>query len=137
MLLKLNKPLRLGELELEVLEYLWANREGHVKQVHEGIGVSRNNTLNTIQSTLDRLYKKGLLGRTKVAHSYVYKCNYSRTEILTRKINDLAHELASGETSSVLAAFVEFTARLDASKISELETLIAAHKRNFQGDNHG
>jgi predicted transcriptional regulator len=129
----LNKPLRLGDLELEVLEYLWAHREGNVKQVHDGIKANRSNTLNTIQSTLDRLYKKGVLDRKKVAHSYLYKCNYSRTEILTRKINDLARELASGETSLVLAAFVEFTARLDTSKISELEALIAEHKKNTGG----
>ena|SRR5687767_7157293 len=128
------KPLRLGDLELEVLEYLWANGEANVKTVHDHMKDTRQNSLNTIQSTLDRLYKKGILERTKVAHSFLYKCSYNRTEILTRKISDLAQEFSKGETQSLLAAFVEFTARLDDSKIAELEALVAARRESRQGD---
>lgn len=134
MLLPVHKPLRLGELELEVLEYLWAHGAANVKAVHEGMRATRSNTLNTIQSTLDRLYKKGLLERDKVAHSFVYRCQCSRTELLARRIGDLAAELARGETSSVLAAFVEFTARLETSRIAELEALIADHIKSLSKD---
>ncbi len=123
-----GKPLVLGGLELEVLEYLWANGEGHAKAVHSHMKDTRQNSLNTVQSTLDRLYKKGILGRRKVAHSFLYKPSHSRTEILTRKISDLAVELSGGETRAVLAAFVEFTSRLDDSQIGELEALLATHK---------
>jgi predicted transcriptional regulator len=124
-----GKPLVLGGLELEVLEYLWANGEGNAKAVHGHMKDTRQNSLNTVQSTLDRLYKKGILERRKVAHSFLYKPSHSRTEILTRKISDLAVELSGGETRAVLAAFVEFTSRLDDSQIGELEALIATHKK--------
>lgn len=128
MTLSLRQPLRLGDLELEVLEYLWASGEGSAKSVHARMQDTRDNTLNTVQSTLDRLYKKGILERRKIAHSFHYKCRYSRTELLTLKLGDLAHELSRGETQALLAAFVEFTARLDASKIAELENMIAVHR---------
>ena len=128
-----TKPLRLGDLELGVLECLWANGVASAKMVHAEMKDTRQNGLNTIQSTLDRLYKKGVLDRTKVAYSFLYKCRYSRTEILTRKITDLAEELSQGETQALLAAFVEFTARLDESRITELEAMIAARKQSSQG----
>jgi predicted transcriptional regulator len=132
MVLSSTKPLRLGDLELGVLEYLWANGEASAKTVHAEMKDTRQNGLNTVQSTLDRLYKKGILDRTKVAHSFLYKCRYSRTEILTQKISDLAQELSKGETQALLAAFVEFTARLDDSRIAELEAMVAA-RRSTQG----
>jgi len=47
--------MQLGELEKQVLQYLWNASEADAKQVHAVLGQSRGNSLNTIQSTLDRL----------------------------------------------------------------------------------
>jgi predicted transcriptional regulator len=126
-----KKPLRLGDLELAVLEYLWAHEEANTKCVHDALKDARQNTYKTIQSTLDRLYRRGILERRKVAHAFLYRCRFSRTEILTQKISDLAQELSRGETQSLLAAFVEFTARLDDATIAELETMIATRRRTL------
>lgn len=132
-MLDTTKPLRLGELELEVLEFLWTHGEANAKTVHDRMKDTRQNTHNTIQSTLERLYKKGLLERRKVAHFFLYQCRYSRTDILARKISDLADELAGGETRAMLAAFVEFTSRLDGPQVRELEAMIANHKSKTGG----
>ena len=125
-----DKPLRLGEFELETLEHLWTRGEGSAKSIHAELGARRGNSLNTVQSTLDRLYRKGLLARVKTGHSFKYRCRCSREEVLARKFNDLAAELSGGEVKSVLAAFVEFTSRLEESRIEELEALIEEHKKN-------
>lgn len=57
--------MQLGKLEKIVLQYLWNKKEADAKQVHSVLGVPRGNSLNTIQSTLDRLFKKELLSRSK------------------------------------------------------------------------
>lgn len=128
------KPLLLGDFELETLEYLWRKGHGTAKTIHAELGQKRGNTLNTVQSTLDRLYKKGLLERTKKSHSYFYECLFNRTEVLARKFNDLATELSGGEMKSVFEAFIEFTSRVDATRLDELEALIAAFKTKQPGD---
>lgn len=129
----LDKPLRLGELELEVLEYLWDKGSCNAKSIHAELGITRGNTINTLQSTLDRLYKKELLSRRKEGHSFQYESLYSRTDVLARKFSDLAEELAGGEMKSLIAAFVEFTSRLEDSKMDELEALIADYKKDIRG----
>src|SRR5688572_25745244 len=53
----------LGELESTVLEYLWERAEVDVKDVHRDIGAGRGITVSTIQSTLERLHRKGLARR--------------------------------------------------------------------------
>lgn len=125
-----DKPLVLGDFELATLEYLWTHESGNAKAIHAVVGKQRGNSLNTVQSTLDRLFKKGLLGRNKVGHSYQYHCLYTRSEVLARKIGELATELAGGELDSVFAAFIEFTSRLDASRMEELESLIVDYRKN-------
>tara|TARA_R110000772_G_scaffold110801_2_gene214441 strand:+ start:2434 stop:2841 length:408 start_codon:yes stop_codon:yes gene_type:complete len=129
-----EKPLLLGDFELETLEYLWREGGGNAKDIHAVLGLTRGNTLNTVQSTLDRLYKKGLLERTKQGHSYHYQSLHSRTEVLARKFNDLAKELSGGELKSVFAGFIEFTSRLDHSKLDELEVLIADYKSKAKSE---
>ena len=51
----------LGELEKKVLLYFWRTESADAKRVHSYFRKSRGGSLNTIQSTLDRLYKKELL----------------------------------------------------------------------------
>lgn len=123
-----NSRLRLGQLEVAVLNYLWSHEACDAKSLHLAIGEERGISVNTIQSTLERLFKKELLSRTKISHAYCYTSIVDRTQLITRRIDDLTAEIANGQTNSVLAAFVEFTARLDDSSLEQLEQLIAQRK---------
>ena len=51
--------MNLGDLEKSVLQYFWEHQEADAKRVHAYFHAQRGGSLNTIQSTLDRLYKKG------------------------------------------------------------------------------
>jgi predicted transcriptional regulator len=55
----------LGELEKRALQYLWQTAEIDAKQAHAALTKRRGGTRYTIQSTLDRLFKKDLLTRQK------------------------------------------------------------------------
>jgi predicted transcriptional regulator len=61
----------LGKLEREVMEVVWqATSDLSVRQVH---GQMRQNmAYTTVMTTLDRLYKKGLLARAKAGKAYRY-----------------------------------------------------------------
>lgn len=72
----------LGELEKRVLQYLWETPEADAKQVHAVLIRCRGGTLNTIQSTLDRLFKKDLLTRRKQGYAYYYCAKVGREELL-------------------------------------------------------
>ena len=80
--MRLTRSMSLGDLESAVMEYCWTAGEGDAKAVHRVIGEPRQITLNTIQSTLKRLYAKGLLLRRKVSHAHIYAPRMSRDEVL-------------------------------------------------------
>lgn len=121
----------LGVLELAVLETLWGHGGRDAKSVHGEIGMRRGITLNTVQSTLERLSRKGLLRREKVSHAYLYTPALQRKELMERLIGDVVETLSGGHPEPMLAAFVDLAARVDEENLARLERLLA--ERRAQG----
>ncbi len=128
----INPPL-LGELESAVMNHVWAGRDGEAKAVHATLGRRRGITLNTIQSTLKRLYEKGLLTRDKVSHSHVYRARISREEFHRILIGDLVSGLLEKHTDSVVSAFVDVAERAGPETLDRLEAMIADRRRERAG----
>ncbi|HLS97530.1 MAG: BlaI/MecI/CopY family transcriptional regulator [Porticoccaceae bacterium] len=126
----MNIP-NLGELESAVMEHLWAVGQGDAKSVHRALKPARPISLNTIQSTVERLARKGLLVRHKVSRAYVYVPTLSREDWAARVINEVLGD-APGE--AVLAAFVDYAAAIDTDSLDRLEQLVAARKRREAGE---
>lgn len=118
----------LGELEIAVLEHLWAAGAMDAKCAHKDIGIQRGISLNTIQSTLERLYRKKLLRREKIRHAYVYAPAVQREELLTRLIGQVVN-VFEGKNHDLLSAFVDLAARADERSLDRLEQLIAERRR--------
>lgn len=120
---------RLGELETAVLEHVWASGPSDVKAMHRSLGGPRGITLNTVQSAMERLFRKGLLAREKVSHAYVYSPSHTREELGARVVQDVVGRLLQGEAVPVLAAFVDLAARTDEANLDRLEKLIAQKRK--------
>jgi len=125
--------MQLGELEKLVLNYLWREREADAKQVYRYFEPRRGGSLNTVQSTLDRLYKKGLLAREKCGHAFIYRPAVKRKALLGSLIQTITEELAKNDADAVLEAFVDVSVKLDQKSLTRLERLIAT-KRAEEAD---
>jgi predicted transcriptional regulator len=112
-----------------VLKHVWTAGPCGVKAVHRTLGARRGITLNTVQSTMERLFRKGLLAREKVSHAYVYSPRQSREQLGARVVEEVVSRLLEGEAVPVLEAFVDLAARTDAANLDRLERLIADRKK--------
>jgi predicted transcriptional regulator len=119
----------LGELETAVLEQIWADGPSDVKRMYAAIGKRRRITLNTVQSTMERLWRKGLLDREKVSHAYVYSARHTRAELCARMVEQVVGDVLQGEPATLLSAFVDLAARADRGNLDRLEALIAKRRR--------
>lgn len=118
---------RIGELEACLLKHLWTVDSGTAKSVHEAVGRSRGISLNTVQSTLDRLHSKQLLQRKKVSRAFRYTASVSCGTLLATMISEAAARF-SGDNSTAMAALVDAAEQLDHSALDELERMIAARR---------
>lgn len=126
-----SNPLALGPLERQVMDHLWERgRPARVREVHESFEASLAYT--TLMTTLDRLYKKGLLERNKQGRAFVYAPRVSR-EGLERGLLSRWLESVLGRGSRVarpaLSTFVETVSQSDRRLLEDLSRLVAEERR--------
>ena len=118
---------RIGELELCVLERLWDGGSSDAKAMHLAVGKPRGISHNTVQSTLERLFRKKLLGREKVSHAFVYRPLITREGLAARMVGEVVETL-SEDREGLVSAFVDIAVRADEDKVDELKRLIARYQ---------
>ena len=84
----------------------------------------------TVMTTLDRLYKKGLLAREKQGNAFVYRAEMSRDDYRRKIVEETMGVLLEDSADPVLAAFVDAAASVDEDNLDRLERLIAEHRRS-------
>ena len=118
----------LGELEKQVLNHLWSAGEADAKQIHAAFSAGRSSSLNTIQSTLDRLYKKQLLSRSKQGHAFVYRTRVDREDLIAQLIRNITSDLVSHDSQSLMAAFVSLLATFKSSSYTKVSGVLMCIK---------
>jgi predicted transcriptional regulator len=120
---------RLGSLESELMEQIWRLEEFAVRDLHGKLAPRLAYT--TIMTTLDRLYKKGLLCRRKAGKAYLYSPALSEREYqgrLTEHFIGLA--LNGGKFGhAVLSSFVDAVTETDQEMLDGLDRLVKAKQR--------
>lgn len=114
------------------MEHLWTQGSGDVKSVHAALK-ARRITVNTIQSTLRRLYDKLLLQRDKISHAHVYSPRLTRQEYQRQVLAEVVGDVLRGEADVALSAFVDLAAEVDEAHLRRLEQLIAERRGRSGG----
>jgi len=127
--------MQLGELEKQVLEYLWKTQPSDAKQVYGYFEKNRGGSLNTIQSTLERLFKKSLLVRVKNGHAYQYSPKIERQELIGQLIKNVTNDFVTEDENSVIAAFSSISSDLDEQQLDKLELMIELQRQKLQNNN--
>ena len=122
----------LGHLELTVMEILWDRGESNVRDVAGRL--DRPLAYTTVMTTLDRLFKKGLLARRKEDRAFVYSPKYSRGEWDEKRTGELITRLLAPDRSSelLISCLVDAVGRHDAALLDELERKIRLKRRELE-----
>lgn len=123
----------LGELECKTLLVLRDRGEANVSGVNSALGDVYAYT--TVMTTLDRLYKKGLLDRRKDGRAFIYKVRFSLEEMehgLARDVIGRLLETTTGRVEPVLACIVDSVSERDAELLDELERLVREKRKEIE-----
>jgi len=122
----------LGHLELRVMEIVWAHGECCVHDVMRRLG--RPLAYTTVMTTLDRLFKKGLLERRKWDRAFLYAARWTRQEWEQKRAGDfVAGFLASPQASGdlLISSLVDAVGKYDSALLDELEKKIRAKRKEI------
>ncbi len=122
---------RLGPLERQIHHAVWARGTATVREVLEDGTIWQ--TYNTIMTTMDRLFRKGLLGRVLEGKAFRYSAQYSPEEIeRVAAMRGIQQLLGSEYTSLHLSYFVEAVSAQDEKLLEELRSLVERQRAELQ-----
>ena len=119
----------LGALEREVMAIVWNGGEVNVRTACEQLASPAAYT--TVMTTMDRLFKKGLLARRKVGRAFVYRAAVSQHELEGAVASELVNSLIQreGEALPILSSLVDAVSDRDRALLDELERLVREKRR--------
>lgn len=109
----------LGALERDVMQLAWSRPEVSVRDACERLGSAVAYT--TVMTTMDRLFKKGLLLRRKVGRAFVYRAAATQQEL----------------ENAVLSSLVDVVSERDRALLGELERLVREKRRAIDREREG
>lgn len=127
-----SQSLALGSLEFELMEFLWTHGESTVRDVVPKL--KRPLAYTTVMTTLDRLFKKGLLDRRKSDRAFIYSPSFSRQEWERRLAGNLVAGFLSGPNPSrelLLSCLLDAVGEHDASLLDDLEKKIRTRRKEL------
>jgi predicted transcriptional regulator len=129
-------PLRaaLGHLEREVMEVVWMHEHITVREV-QGL-LARRVAYTTVMTTLDRLFKKGFVARTRAGRAFVYAPAQSRQQTEAAVASGLVSGLFSGGAAMpILSNLVDAVGSHEdaADLLNALEEMVRDKRRRMEG----
>ena len=126
------QQLSLGRLEFDLMQILWSRGESNVRDVIQQL--DRPLAYTTVMTTLDRLYKKGLLDRRMPERAFLYSARLSSQEWERRRAESILAGFLAGPHPSrelLLSSFLDAVGGHDAVLLDELEKKIRRKRREL------
>jgi predicted transcriptional regulator len=127
-----SQQLVLGPLEIRVMEVLWAAGRSSVRDVVEKL--ERKLAYTTVMTTLDRLFKKGMLDRQKSERAFLYLPRLSNQEWERQRAGDLVAGFLAGLQPArelLLSSLVDAVGQHDAVLLDQLEEKIRKKRKEL------
>jgi BlaI family penicillinase repressor len=127
----------LGPLEERMLEALWTQGSATVRElVERGCG---DLAYTTVMTTLDRLFKKGLLARAEEGRAFRYTPQCSREELQREAAGHAFRQLleTSPASSLPLSFLVEILGERDRQLLDDLRKLVERKRRELAQSQSG
>ena len=130
-----SQRLQLGPLEVDVMEAIWQFGASNVRDV---VGrLERKLAYTTIMTTLDRLFKKGLLDREMTDRAFVYLPKITREEWDRQRAGEMMAGFLTGPEESrqlLLSCLVDAVGTHDAMLLDELEKKIRRKREELSAN---
>ena len=123
---------QLGPFEQQLLQELWSHGSATVRELLADGTISQAYT--TVMTTVDRLYKKGLLDRVAEGRAFRYTPRHTPEELQrVTALENIRQLLGSGVASALpLSYLVEALSTHDAQLLDELQLLVERKRRELQ-----
>jgi len=125
---EINSEIRLGRLELQIMNVVWDRGKATVHDVKNALS-RRKPAYSTILTMMRKLEAKGYLKHEVDGRTYVYLPLISQQAVRHGVLGDLVERLFEGSTSLLLTSLVEQN-RISKNELRQIRKLIEERGKN-------
>ena len=103
-----------------------------MKEIWEKLSRQRPLAYTTIMTTMDRLYRKGLLQRAKSGKAFLYAPCFSRQEFEEILTEEVLQGLVGATGEPLMSAFLDLLSEKDPSSLDRLEEMIRRRRTGLE-----
>lgn len=111
------------ERELDILEILWEGEKAGVREVHAALDQQDRTSFTAVQTMLQIMFDKGLVGREMDGRAYVYWPEVSREDAQATLLEHLLERAFGGSAAALVSRALDVK-RATNTELDEIEALI-------------
>jgi predicted transcriptional regulator len=119
----------LGELEQQVLEFLWENGPATGEAVRTAVGKDRPLTDSTIRTVLRRLEAKQVVQHDMDGTKFLYSAVHEPRKVATDAVLHVLKKFCRGSVEELLTGLVDHRV-VDSAELKRLAAKIEAHEKS-------
>ncbi len=128
----MSKKIKLTPAEWEIMETIWTfDRPPSVRDVLEQAFPKGEKAYTTVQTIMNTLERKGVLGRKKIGMVNFYSPRKSREELVKTEMKSLIQRIFHG-SAPALTNFLLAKEDFDLDEINELKKLIEVKEQELK-----
>jgi predicted transcriptional regulator len=123
----MERPLRLGDLQVAILRVLWDEGEASVARVTEAIAGKRR-APTTIATMLTKMERRGVVQHRVEGRQFIYRPTISEQEVTRTMVADLTQRLFEGDVSALVSHLIR-EQEIDREELVRLRRMIVERER--------
>lgn len=128
----MNRPFRLGDLQVAILRILWDEGEATVTRVTEALPGKRR-APTTIATMLTKMERRRLVAHRLEGRQFVYRPAISEQVVTHTMVADLTQRLFEGDVSALVSHLIR-TEDIDREELVRLRRMIVERERAEAAD---
>jgi BlaI family transcriptional regulator, penicillinase repressor len=125
---KKHKIHRLGDLQLRIMQILWAREEATVADIFNELAKSSDLAYTTVATMLRKMEARGLLTHRTEGRSFVYRPKVAAEAVSRSMIDHLVDRMFEGNLTAAVNHLLT-TREVSREELKALEQLIAERKK--------
>lgn len=124
-----DSDIRLGRLEMQIMNVVWERESATVHDVKDALGKGRKPAYSTILTMMRKLEAKGYLDHDVDNRTYVYRPTISQNVARKSILGDIIDRLFEGSPTLLLNSLVEQN-QVSREELNQLQELIKEATEN-------
>jgi BlaI family penicillinase repressor len=127
-----KKPIKLSDLELEVMRLIWRDREVIVPELHAELARDRDISYATVKTIVDRLEEKKAIERMRTyGRTILYGPLIKETTLARPIVKDVVRRLFGGEARPMISHLLNVE-KLSLDDLKYLESQISEKRETLE-----